>query len=72
MNTLSSHLYFSNQTYIEHFKDSIKYSIKSFKAGIYFLIHAFVPDLCVSSGSEEIHEIELLVRHKYEQINNDY
>lgn len=68
---LSAHLYFSNQTYVEHFKDSIYYSFQAFKAGVYFLVHAVVPDFCVSDGSETIHEIELLVRDKYERLNSD-
>lgn len=68
---VSSHLYFSNQTYFEHFKDSIKYSLQAFKASVYFLVHAVVPDFCVSDGSNQIHEIELSVRDKYERLNLD-
>ena len=69
---MSSHLFFSNQTYIDHFKDSIQYSFRALKAGVYFLIHAIVPDFYVSAGSEEIHELEVIIQHKYSIIDNDY
>ena len=65
---MSAHLFFSNQTYIGHFKDSIQYSFRSFRAGVYFLIHAIVPDLCVSNGSEEIHELDIIIKDKYSMI----
>ena len=55
-----AHLNFAKQTYSQHFKDALFYSLLSAKAAVYFLIHSIFPEYFVSSGSETIetlHEI---------------
>lgn len=49
-----SHLQFINQTYFEHFQDSITYGLLSWKASMYFIIHAFFPDMFEFNGSGTI------------------
>lgn len=51
------HLQIINQTYCEHFKDSITYGLRSWKASIYFFIHAFFPDFFQFNGSETIFQL---------------
>lgn len=48
------HLEEKQQTYFEHFKDSMSYAGRSLKSFGYFFIHAFLPDTFTSSGSESI------------------
>ena len=59
-----SHLHQANQTYFEHFKDSISYSFTSLKCSFYFAIHAFFPDLMQTSGSTTIKELNDLLQKK--------
>jgi hypothetical protein len=48
------HLQMINQTYFEHFNDSITYGYSAWKASIYFFIHAFFPDIFKFNGSQII------------------
>ena len=43
------HLAFANQTYWQHFMDSIKYSFISLKASFYFFCHAVWPDIFIKN-----------------------
>ena len=61
------HLVFANQSYFEHFKDSIKYSGQSFKASFMFFCHAFWPDIFQQSGSITIRELNDTIVEKYEK-----
>jgi hypothetical protein len=52
-----THLQELNITYIEHFKQAFSYSITSFKASIIFAIHAFFPNLLITTGSKMIKKL---------------
>jgi len=56
-----SHLQLANQTYEEHFYDSMGYCLLAIEAGIYFFIHALFPNTFTSAGSQTIKKL-------YEQI----
>jgi len=64
------HLCDNNQTYKDHFKDSMYYSFKSFKCSIYFLCHAFWPDKFKKKGSKNINKLNEEIKKKYMDINN--
>jgi hypothetical protein len=66
-----SHLKINNQTYFEHFQDSIFYCFKSLKASCCFFIHAIYPDICVTSGSKEIFELNDIITEKYKKHDDD-
>jgi hypothetical protein len=51
---LMTHLQTANQTWFEHFKNSIGYSWKSFTACVFFTVHAFFPETFTASGSNVI------------------
>jgi len=58
------HLKDSNMDYLEHMLASLNYSFILFLSCIKSLIHAFIPDLFVTSTSECIIEINnKLIRH---------
>jgi hypothetical protein len=61
------HLEFAGQTYSEHFVDAMKYSYKSFKAGLFFFIHALIPDSFTQSGSNCVHELSDTIKDKYKK-----
>lgn len=61
------HLEFAGQTYSEHFVDAMKYSCKSFKASLFFFIHALIPDLFTQSGSKCVHELSDTIKDKYKK-----
>jgi len=61
------HLNFANQTYLEHFKDSIYYCIKSIESSFYFLCHAIWPDIFQQAGSDTIHHISNIIKKKYKK-----
>ena len=44
-------------TFVEHFLQATKYSFISFHAGIIFLIHAFFPNLFMTTGSTIIRDL---------------
>jgi len=64
------HLEFANQTYYEHFKDSIYYSWCSFKSTWFFLIHAFLPNTFEKNGSDTIKHISDIITKKYNKIQS--
>lgn len=47
-----NHLNFLRQSYFFHFKQSMKYSFLTWKASIYFFIHAIYPDIFHHTGSD--------------------
>ncbi len=51
------HLDNNNISYLDHFKRSIGFSMKSFYASCCFLIHAFIPDVLETRGSSIIKEL---------------
>ena len=59
------HLSFADQTYTEHFGDSMSYCWCSLRAAGYFFIHALWPDLFIRSGSEMIHRTSRTILEKY-------
>ena len=62
---MSQHLTQVNQTYLHHFFHATSYSFTSFKASLYFLVHAIFPDLFVFNGSREIEQLNnILVYQK--------
>jgi len=63
--TYFKHLVFANQTYLEHFKDAIRYSFISLKAAVFFFCHAFWPDIFTKTGSDTIHELSEKIYEKY-------
>lgn len=61
------HLVFANQTYWEHFKDAIKYSMISLKASIFFFCHAIWPDLFTRTGSDITYSLSEMIYEKYQK-----
>ena len=49
-------------TYLEHCKFSLGLSFHFFKAGIYAIVHAFIPDICVDSSSNTIQYVDKRLR----------
>ncbi len=62
------HLEDVNQTYFEHFKDSIRYSFLCLKTCFYFLIHSIYPDLFIKSGSDQIKILHDEIQRKYKKL----
>lgn len=60
------HLKKNNQTYFEHLSESLSYSGQSFKASLYFLVHAFIPDIFQYNGSATIYSLTDSIKTKYE------
>jgi hypothetical protein len=52
-----NHLQQLNITFGEHFLQATKYSFISFHAGFIFLIHAFFPNLFITTGSTIIRNL---------------
>lgn len=48
-----------NETYMQHFFTSMRFSMKLFKAAIACFIHALVPGLCIKTGSKAITELHV-------------
>lgn len=63
------HLTEANQSYFDHFVDSIGYSFKAFKAVWYFTIHAFLPDFYTYNGSASIKELNDILQEKLKVIH---
>lgn len=59
------HLQDINQTYLEHLKDSLWYSLFSLRACIVFLIHGIYPDIFETEGSDTIFHISGMIHEKY-------
>ena len=66
-NSYKNHLEFAGQTYRQHFKDSMKYSWKSFKASVVFFIHAVYPNSLRHTGSSIITEVNDTIVTKYSE-----
>ena len=64
---MSSHLSKANQTYFQHFRDSIVYCGMSLQASLFFLIHSFIPDYCETRGSNMINKIHNIIKNKYRE-----
>ncbi len=62
-----NHLKFANQSYFEHFKDSIFYCGVSLKSAFYFFCHAIWPDSFQQNGSQSIHNLSSIIHDKYQK-----
>ena len=51
---MSNHLKENNMSYLNHMKCALAYAKESGKAMIYFSVHAFLPDVWVTKGSEQL------------------
>jgi hypothetical protein len=58
------HLFFVNQSYLVHFKESLYFSFVSLKASFYFLCHAVYPDIFVNNGSKTIYNLNKEIQDK--------
>ena len=65
-----THLKIVKQSYCEHFKDAFTYSLLSFKASVYFFIHAIYPDIFETSGSNQISNIYNKIEKKYKYVDD--
>jgi hypothetical protein len=54
---MSKHLKENNVSYMRHMRCALRYAKESGKAMIYFSVHAFLPDFCVTKGSEKLRKI---------------
>jgi hypothetical protein len=61
------HLEFANQTYFEHFYDSIGYCGKCLKSSFYFFVHAIWPDIFQQNGSNTVRDLNNVITSKYER-----
>jgi hypothetical protein len=61
------HLQFANQSYFEHFQDSLFYCGISLKSAFYFFCHGIWPDSFQQNGSETIHDLSNIIYEKYQQ-----
>lgn len=61
------HLEFANQSYFEHFRDSLFYCGISLKGAFYFFCHGIWPDSFQQNGSETIHDLNNIIYEKYKQ-----
>ena len=48
-----------NETYIQHFFTSMRFSMKLFKAALACFTHALIPNLCMKTGSKAITELHV-------------
>ena len=51
---MSRHLKEINMSYFQHMKCALGYAKESGKAMVYFSVHAFLPDVWVTKGSEKL------------------
>ena len=54
---MKKHLKEINMTYFQHMKCALGYAKESGKAMIYFFIHAFLPDVWVTKGSDNLNKL---------------
>ena len=54
---MKKHLKEINMTYLQHMKCALGYAKESGKAMIYFSVHAFLPDVWVIKGSDQLKKI---------------
>jgi len=66
-----NHLNSVNQTYTEHFSDSMNYSWNSLKSSFYFFVHAIYPDIYKTSGSKTILDLSSVIQNKLNKINKN-
>lgn len=52
------HLQNINQTYLQHLRNAIGYSMLCQKASIIFMVHALCPDWFVDNGSNTIKDLQ--------------
>lgn len=64
-----SHLEQANETYFEHMKSSLGFSLKALKASVYFAFHSIFPEYFKSSGSTEIYELAYFLEKKMKNTN---
>lgn len=64
-----SHLEQANETYFEHMKSSLGFSLKALKASVYFAFHSIFPEYFKSSGSTEIYELVDFLEKKMKNAN---
>ena len=55
------HLQDINKTYLEHLKCTLYYAYLSFQAGTIFIIHGIFPNYLVTTGSNIINELNILL-----------
>ena len=60
-----NHLEEMNMNYFEHMFISLNYALILFLSFIKAVIHAFIPDIFVTSTSECINEINIKLNHNY-------
>ena len=58
------HLECVQESYFEHFCRGITYSFMSCRAGFYFLVHSFYPDVFEFDGSVEIDNLNKILTEK--------
>ena len=51
---MNKHLKEIKMSYFQHMKCALGYAKESGKAMIYFFIHAFLPDLWITKGSDQL------------------
>ena len=61
---MSKHLKEINMSYLQHMKCALGYAKESSKAVIYFSVHAFLPDVWVVKGSEQLRKITWNIYNK--------
>jgi hypothetical protein len=61
------HLEYANQTYLQHFQDSMYYSWISLKACFIFFIHGIFPDTFIDNGSTTISLLNKIIQFKINQ-----
>jgi hypothetical protein len=61
---MPGHLEEANETYFEHMKSSLGFSLKALKACFYFTFHSIFPNSFTSSGSTEIFELTTILEKK--------
>ena len=59
----SNHLNEINMNYLQHMLVSLNYALILFLSCIKAIIHAFIPDIFITSTSECIREINLKINH---------
>lgn len=58
------HLNTVKQSYTDHMKDSLFYSLVCLKLGIFFFIHGIYPDI-LENTSIELSQLSTLIKSKY-------
>ena len=61
---MSKHLKQINMSYFQHMKCALGYAKESGKAMIYFSVHAFLPNVWVVKGSQQLRNIIWNIHNK--------